>query len=163
MDAALTRNTLGRLLDEENAGLSEFASLLDKEYGALRGRNIDALEALADARQASLIKLLKIEEERRSLCSMHGYETDLAGLAKLLAWCDPTRSLARHYDECARRARDCRDLNNRNGILVGAQMKRVEGLLGAMTGASAEPRAYGPRGHSNPYANSAGKVLSAEA
>ena len=52
--------------------------------------------------------------------------------------------------------------NNRNGVLVGAQMKRVEGLLGAMTGTASEPRAYGPRGQSNPYATS-GKVLCAEA
>ena len=142
--------------------LREFASLLDKEHGALRGRDIDALEALADARQASVVKLLKIEEERRSLCSMLGYDTDLAGLARLIAWCDPARTLGKRYEECATRARDCRDLNTRNGVLVGAQIKRVEGLLGAMTGASAEPRAYGPRGQSNPYATS-GKVLSAEA
>jgi flagella synthesis protein FlgN len=163
VDAALTRDTLGRLLAEENASLGEFASLLDKEHVALRGRDIDALEALADARQASVIKLLKIEDERRSLCSMLGYETDLAGLAKLLAWCDPAHSLRKQYAECATRARDCRDLNNRNGVLVGAQIKRVEGMLGAMTGASTEPRAYGPRGQSgNPYAAS-GKVLSAEA
>ena len=162
MDAALTRDTLGRLLDEENAALGEFASLLDKENVALRGRDIDALEALAEARQGSVIKLLKIEEERRSLCSMLGYDIDLAGLARLIAWCDPARSLARRYEECATRARDCRDLNNRNGVLVGAQIKRVEGLLGAMTGASTEPRAYGPRGQSNPYA-AAGLVLSAEA
>jgi flagella synthesis protein FlgN len=163
VDAALTRDTLGRLLAEENAALGEFASLLDKEYGALRSRDIDALETLADSRQASVIKLLKVEEERRSLCSMLGYDSDLAGLAKLIAWCDPARSLGKPYEECAKRARDCRDLNNRNGVLVGAQMKRVEGLLGAMTGGSAEPRAYGPRGQSSPYASSAGKVLSAEA
>jgi flagellar biosynthesis protein FlgN len=162
VDAALTRDTLGRLLAEENAGLSEFATLLDQENVALRGRDIDALEALAEARQASVIKLLKIEEERRSLCSMLGYDTDLTGLAKLLAWCDPAHTLGRQYTEYATRARDCRDLNNRNGVLVGAQIKRVEGLLGAMTGVSAEPRAYGPRGQSNPYATS-GKVLSAEA
>jgi flagellar biosynthesis protein FlgN len=163
VDAALTRDTLGRLLAEENAALGEFATLLNKEYAALRGRDIDALETLADSRQASVIKLLKIEEERRSLCSMLGYDTDLTGLAKLIAWCDPARSLGKPYEECASRARDCRDLNTRNGVLVGAQIKRVEGLLGAMTGGSAEPRAYGPRGQSNPYASSAGKVLSAEA
>jgi flagellar biosynthesis/type III secretory pathway chaperone len=81
----------------------------------------------------------------------------------LLAWCDPAHTLRKQYAECATRARDCRDLNTRNGVLVGAQIKRVEGLLGAMTGASAEPRAYGPRGQSNPYAAAHGKVLSAEA
>jgi flagellar biosynthesis/type III secretory pathway chaperone len=162
VNASLTRDTLGRLLAEENAALGEFATLLDKEHGALRSRDIDALETLAESRQASVVKLLKIEEERRSLCSMLGYDTDLPGLAKLIAWCDPGRTLAKPYDECATRARDCRDLNTRNGVLVGAQIKRVEGLLGAMTGASSEPRAYGPRGRTNPYTSS-GKVLSAEA
>jgi len=162
VNATLTRDTLGRLLADENAALGEFATLLDKEHGALRGRDINALEALADARQASVVKLLKIEEERRSLCSMLGYDTDLQGLAKLIAWCDPGRTLAKRYEECATRARSCRDLNIRNGVLVGAQIKRVEGLLGAMTGTSSEPRAYGPRGMTNPYASS-GKVLSAEA
>ena len=43
---------------------------------------------------------------------------------------------------------------------VGAQIKRVEGLLGAMTGTSAEPGPDGPRGLSNPYAAAHGKVLS---
>ena len=163
MDAALTRDHLGRLLAEENAALGEFETLLDKEHGALRSRDIDALEALAEARQASVVKLLKVEEERRSLCSMLGFDTDLMGLAKLIAWCDPLRSLHKRYEECAQRAKKCRELNDRNGVLVGAQIKRVEGLLGAMTGSSAEPRSYGPRGLSNPYSSSAGKVISAEA
>jgi flagellar biosynthesis/type III secretory pathway chaperone len=163
VDATLTRDTLGRLLAEENAALSEFESLLDREHGALASRDIDTLEALADSRQASIIRLLKIEEERRSVCGMLGYDTDLQGLSRLIAWCDPARTLSRPYDECATRARRCRDLNDRNGVLVGAQIKRVEGMLGALTGASAEPRAYGPRGHSNPYSTASGTVLSAEA
>ena len=163
MDAALTRDTLKRLLAEENAALSEFETLLGREHGALASRDIDTLESLADTRQANVIRLLKIEEERRSVCSMLGYETDLQGLAKMIAWCDPARTLARPYDECADRARKCRDLNDRNGVLVGAQIKRVEGLLGALTGTSNEPRAYGPRGQSNAYSAAAGSVLSAEA
>ena len=163
MDAALTRDTLGRLLVEENGALAEFERLLNEEHGALRSRDIDALERLAEARQASVVTLLKIEDERRSLCSMLGYDTDLSGLARLIAWCDPSRSLTKRYEECANRARQCRDLNDRNGVLVGAQIKRVEGLLGAMTGTSNEQRNYGPRGQSNPYAAAAGKVISAEA
>jgi flagellar biosynthesis/type III secretory pathway chaperone len=162
VDAALTRDTLGRLLAEENVALSEFESLLEQEHGALARRDIDTLESLAESRQASIIRLLKIEDERRSLCGMLGYETDLQGLARLIAWCDPSRTLARPYDECAARARKCRDLNDRNGVLVGAQIKRVAGLLGALTGSNSEPRSYGPRGQSNPY-SSAGSVLSAEA
>jgi flagellar biosynthesis/type III secretory pathway chaperone len=162
VDAALTRDHLARLLAEENGALSEFESLLEREHQALRARDIDALEALAEARQASVTGLLKIEDERRSVCSMLGYETDLPGLARLIAWCDPRRSLVKAYEECATRARKCRDLNDRNGVLVGAQIKRVEGLLGAITGTSATPRGYGPRSP-GAYANAGGQVIRAEA
>jgi flagellar biosynthesis/type III secretory pathway chaperone len=161
VDASLTRDHLGRLLGEENAALAEFESLLDREHGALKSRDIDTLESLADTRQENVVRLLKIEEERRSLCSMLGFEQDLAGLAKLVAWCDPTRTLAKRHEECATRARRCRDLNDRNGVLVGAQIKRVEGLLGAITGAPVQPTGYGPRSHGNSFAS--GHVLSAEA
>ena len=162
MDAALTRDTLARLLADENGALAEFESLLDREHTALRTRDIDALEALSNARQASVIGMLKLEDERRSLCSMLGYDTDLAGLGKLIAWCDPRRSLAAASEECSKRARRCRDLNDRNGLLVGALIRRVEGLLSAITGTSSEPRAYGPRRTSG-WAAPAGQVLSAEA
>jgi flagellar biosynthesis/type III secretory pathway chaperone len=163
MDASLTRDTLARLLGEENAALAEFATLLDREHDALKSRDIDALEALAEARQANVIKLLKVEEERRSLCTMLGFDADLVGLSKLVAWCDPAGSLLQRYEECATRAKACRDSNDRNGVLVGAQIKRVEGLLGAMTGTASEPRGYGPKGFANAYSTSAGKVISAEA
>ena len=162
MDASLTRDHLARLLADENSALAEFEMLLDREHAALRSRDIGALEQLSDARQSSVTSLLKLEDERRSVCSMHGHDTDLTGLARLIAWCDPRRTLAGAYDECATRARRCRDLNDRNGMLVGAQMRRVEGLLGAITGEAATPRAYGPR-NSNPYGANAGRVLSAEA
>jgi flagellar biosynthesis protein FlgN len=161
VDAALTREHLARLLAEENAALAEFESLLDREHAALKTRDIDALETLSDARQSSVMRMLKLEDERRSACSMLGYDTDLSGLAKLIAWCDPKRSLVAAYEECSTRARRCRDLNDRNGILVGAQIKRVEGLLGAITGTPAQP-AYGPR-QAAYYGAGAGQVISAEA
>ena len=131
MDAALTRDHLARLLSEENAALAQFEALLDREHGALKTRDIDALEELSDARQASVTQLLKLEDERRSVCSMLGYDTDLSGLARLIAWCDPRRSLTSAYEECAARAIRCRELNDRNGILVNGRLQQ-------------EARTYGP-------------------
>ena len=45
---------------------------------------------------------------------------------------------------------------------VGAQIKRVEGLLGAITGTPAAPQGYGPR-RASAYGRGTGQVLSAEA
>jgi flagellar biosynthesis/type III secretory pathway chaperone len=161
VDAALTREHLARLLAEENTALEEFEVLLEREHRALRTRDIDELEALSGSRQDSVLRLLKIEDERRSLCGMLGAEADLTGLARVISWCDPGRTLASAYEDCATRARRCRDLNDRNGVLVGAQIKRVTGLLGAITGNNAPP-AYGPRGRGG-YGPGAGQVISAEA
>ena len=94
---------------------------------------------------------------------MLGFEQDLAGLARLIAWCDPANTLARRHEECATRAGRCRDLNDRNGVLVGAQIKRVEGLLGAITGTDTRNKSYGPRGAAQAYSAGTGNVLSAQA
>ena len=40
----------------------------------------------------------------------------------------------------------CRDLNDRNGVMVAARMKRVSELLQALTGRVARAATYGPRG-----------------
>jgi flagellar biosynthesis/type III secretory pathway chaperone len=55
--------------------------------------------------------------------------------------------------ECAASAVRCRDLNDRNAIVVAARLKRVEGMLDALTGRPTRADTYGPRG----YANSNGR------
>ena len=40
----------------------------------------------------------------------------------------------------------CRDLNVKNGTLVAARMKQVEGMLNALTGKANQPVTYGPKG-----------------
>ena len=67
------------------------------------------------------------------------------GLERLLAWCDPSRTLRRRWAECAERAARCRNLNDRNGALVTVRLKNVEGMLDVLTG-RAKPKVYGRQG-----------------
>ncbi len=69
-----------------------------------------------------------------------------AGLDKLLSWCDLSRELKTRWAACADRAARCRGLNDRNGALVTARLKRVEGMLGVITGRAAQPKVYGSKG-----------------
>ena len=73
---------------------------------------------------------------------------DRAGLDRLRHWCDPDGALEKQLSECLGRAVRCRDLNDRNGLLVAARMKRVTELLQALTGRVARAATYGPRGYS---------------
>ncbi len=147
MDPGVCREHLTTLLSEETALLAELEELLRRESGILESSDIQALETTTRARQERVGALARIEEQRRSLCALHGFSADRAGLEGLIAWCDSQGTLLPRLRECAERAVRCRDLNDRNGIVVGAKLKRVEGMLGALTGRPTRFDTYGPRGY----------------
>lgn len=160
MDPDVCREHLAEVLAEEAGLLAELRGLLEHEYELLGSKDAVALEKAILTRQERVGALARLEEHRRSFCSMHGYSPDYAGLEKLLVWCDPRGTLVSRLRECAKRAADCRDLNERNGKLVATKLKRVEGLLGALTGRPpATADTYSSNGTTSP--TRPGRVLGA--
>lgn len=146
MDPRVCREHLDKLLIEEASTLARLEELLDKEYEFLESNNIEELERAGEARQSCIMALVAVEDERRSLCRMLNISADAMGLDKLLNWCDPSRELKRRWAACADRAARCRSLNDRNGALVSARLKRVEGMLDVITGRANQPKMYGSKG-----------------
>lgn len=146
LDVDVCREHLDTLLTEEIVALRELEDLLKREYEVLGAKNVAAIERTAVVRQQMMGDLARTEEQRRSLCTLHGYTPDWVGLESLMQWCDPEGTLLSRLRECARRATLCRDLNDKNGVLVAARLKQVEGLLAALTGGASQPVTYGPKG-----------------
>lgn len=142
----MCREHLDKLLAEEAAALTRLEGLLDQEHEFLVANDIDQLERASEARQNCVTELLRVEDERRGLCRMLNYSADQFGLEKLFTWCDPSKQLHAKLAASADRATRCRSLNDRNGALVNARMKRVEGLLGVITGRASQPKVYGRTG-----------------
>ncbi len=161
MDPGACRETLATLISQENGALEELAKLLGREHAFLVANDVDGLEAAMAERQGCVGVIVRTEEERRSLCRMHGFAANLPGLEKLLAWCDSPGSLKPLWAECAKRGARCRELNDRNGALVNARLKRVETMLGALTGKPSEGNTYGRAGAYS--APTAGRVLTTQA
>lgn len=160
MDPGVCREHLATLLGEEVSLLAQLEDLLLRESGVLASSDIQALETTTRARQERVGALARIEEQRRSLCALHGFSGDRVGLEALMAWCDGQGTLLSRLRECAERAVRCRDLNDRNGIVVAARLKRVEGMLGALTGRPTRSDTYGPRGDKS-TGGRAGRVIGA--
>ena len=146
MDPSVCRDHLAKLIAEEHKALTSLERLLDKEHEHLLANDIEALDRTGDARQTCIADLVRIDDDRRTLCRMLNIPTDDAGLEHLLKWCDPSRSLRARIAECGQRAGHCRNLNERNGALVAARLKRVEGLLDVVTGRANQPKVYGSKG-----------------
>jgi flagellar biosynthesis protein FlgN len=162
LDPSVTRESLATLLSQEISFLNRLADLLAHEHSLLVANDVDALDKAMQDRQVVVGRLLDIEEERRGLCRSHGKTADVHGLEQLLAWCDPRGDLKSRMEESARSAVRCREMNDRNGALVQARMRHVQGMLSAITGRAPEaPATYGPKGaYSQPRS---GRVFSSQA
>src|SRR5262245_49588035 len=134
VDAAVCRENLAKLIGEESRLLARLEELLAQEHEYLLANDIEALDRAGDARQACIADLVRVDDDRRTLCRMLNLSTDNAGIERMLKWCDPTMSLQPRIADCAERAGRCRQANDRNGALVTARLKRVEGLLDVVTG-----------------------------
>jgi flagellar biosynthesis/type III secretory pathway chaperone len=161
MDAATCRAELARLLADETRLLTELEQQLEREHDFLASNDVDSLDRAGNARQATIAQLLKIEDERGSLCRMLGQPADRNGLAALFGWCDPQGTLAGAQAECTRLAGNCRARNERNGALVTARLSRVTGMLD-MIAANTSARTYEP-GASRTAAAPAGRLVSVSA
>jgi flagella synthesis protein FlgN len=146
VDPGVCREHLQKLLAEEFNALTQLEALLDGEHGLLVANDVDGLESAGEARQACVGELLRVEDERRSLCRMMNVPADVQGLERLLRWCDPSNSMQRRLGDCAERAAKCRELNERNGALVTARLRKVEGMLDVLTGRANQPKVYGKQG-----------------
>lgn len=160
MDPGVCRDHLTTLLREESELLAQLEELLAQESRVLETSDVQTLETTTRARQERMGALARIEEQRRSLCALHGFSADRMGLDGLIAWCDSEGKLLARLRECAERAVRCRDLNDRNGIVVAGRLKRVEGMLDALTGRPTRSDTYGPKGYTS-SSTRPGRVLGA--
>jgi flagellar biosynthesis/type III secretory pathway chaperone len=136
-----------RLVEEESTTLAELAVLLEREHDLLvQNRSVEALEEACEARQICMGTLLRIQDERRGMLRLLGLPDSPASLDALLVRCDADGALRRRWTATLDQARVCRELNDRNGALVNARMRRVEGLLNVLTGQRAAATLYGPQG-----------------
>ena len=163
VDPALCRDQLGRLLDEEVTTLAQLEIQLQREHAMLTENDVDGLEAAGNERQACVGRLLRIEDERRTLCRVFDQPGDFKGVETLLAWCDPAAVLLPALRDCTDRAARCRDQNLKNGALVNARLQRVSNLLGMLDTTSGASRTYGRQGASAAAAPHNGRGFSASA
>jgi len=134
MEPQAAREQFARHLADETELLISLEQQLQREHELLAANDVDGLEKASGARQQTVARLLRLDDERRGLCRVRKLAPDTMGLAALLAWCDPTGSLVTAQAQCATHAQRCREQNERNGALVTARLNRVNGMLDMISG-----------------------------
>src|SRR5580692_942754 len=80
MDQQTCRATFGRLIKEETSALGELAALLEREFTYLKDSEVAALSDAMRERHQCVLRILKVDDERRELCRTLGRPFDLKGI-----------------------------------------------------------------------------------
>ena len=146
-DPRVVREEMEKLLREEASLVAKLQLLLNEERSVLETNDIAALDRAGKARHECAEALLRLDDERRATCRMLSLDGDATGFRKLLGWCDSKGGLIELWQRTLKQAAVCRDMNESNGSIVAAKLRRVSGLLGALRG-NTMPALYGPPGTS---------------
>jgi flagella synthesis protein FlgN len=133
-------------LEEEQRVAQELIDCLKEEQQCLIRADMAPL-ALTTAKKTTLVtRLAMLAKSRHRTLGTVGHAPDESGMP---AWLATSRKSAAHrqqWQALLALARDAKELNRVNGVLIGAHLSRTQGLLQAMRGGTANTGVYGPNG-----------------
>jgi flagella synthesis protein FlgN len=149
-----------RGLRAELDAFREFHQLLQIEQAALAAGDADALVGLAQRKSEQVGRLTQLAEGRNQTLRSATGKTDQLGIDAWRERFDPQGRVGadRLWRELLELARAARQLNERNGLLIGLKLQHNQQALAVLRGAAAQTtQLYGPDGQS--YSASPGRPL----
>ena len=131
------RRHLQRVLADEARLLAQLEQILTAEAAVVGGSDATAIEHIGAARHRCIASLTGLDAERVSTCRMLAYAPGREGFERLLGWCDPSAALHERWRQNLQLAHRCKDLNDRNGLVVSLKLGQVQKRLAALRGGSA--------------------------
>lgn len=122
---------LSAVLDDMQKALAALAGVLEDERTALLAADVAALDSAGSRKQELVQSLEKLDAERLQL----GRAAPAAALALEPRWQSLLPTLAA-----------CRDMNQRNGLLVGQRLDSTRRALSILTGQETDGGVYGRMG-----------------
>lgn len=130
---------LSDVLDEMRTAVDELASVLTMEQDALRAADTESLNHAGNRKQALMLQLEQLDAERLQLAA---------------ATPDASATLEPTWRDVLEALRTCRELNLRNGSLVGQRLGSVRRALAVLTGRPSDDGIYGRAGALQPHPHS---------
>ena len=135
-------------------GLKE---ILTDERAALESQNTEALNEAAADKQMFLSKLEELEATRREICHASGFSPDFGAMEEMVNCCDTDSLILGYWNHFVDLARECSELNVKNGAIINLRRQQITGALSVIRGASQNNETYGRNGRDT--SGSAKRVL----
>ena len=128
-------SALGAVVEDMRQASGQLADILEAERAALAAADPAGLDRAGERKQQLMQQLEQLDAERVQLSQV-----------------DPSAAyqLDSVWQQVLGTLRACRDINQRNGILVNQRLGQVRKALAVLAGQSGEAGAYGPSGELHP-------------
>lgn len=133
-------------LDDEIAAGKALQQLLRKEQEQLIGADIDGVGAVTEEKARLIAVMGELAQARHRALQAAGYEAGEAGMQQWVR--QVGGDIADSWNALLEVARDCKELNRVNGLLIGQHMARNQAALNVLQGGrqSSGGALYGPDG-----------------
>lgn len=134
-------------LSEEITLLNSLTGLMKQEQGFLVSADTDGLNSLMQQKSLWIEHMAKLAAQRHQALAGAGFEAADSGMQAWLASTADSAALA-SWQQLLDLARDAKELNRLNGMLINKQMSHNQALIDAMRvpAGAAETGFYGPSG-----------------
>jgi flagella synthesis protein FlgN len=133
-------------LEEERRVTQELIDCLKGEQQCLIHADMAPL-ALATGKKTALVtRLATLARSRHRALGMAGHASDESGMPTWLASSRKPTDDGQQWQALVALAREAKEINRVNGILIGGHLSRTQGLLQAMRGGRNNAGVYGPNG-----------------
>lgn len=127
-------SALGAVVEDMRLATAQLATVLEVERDALAGADATVLDRIGERKQILMQQLEQLDVER----------AQLAHNAPMASAVEPA------WQKVMQTLQACRDLNQRNGVLVTQRLGQVRRALAVLTGRHGDAGVYGPSGELHP-------------
>lgn len=133
-------------LEEERGVAQELLDCLKDEQQCLIRADMAPL-ALATGKKIALVtRLTTLAKSRHRALGIAGHAADESGMPTWLATSRKSPNHSQQWQALLALARDAKEVNRVNGILIGGHLSRTQGMLQSLRGGNAGAGVYGPNG-----------------
>ena len=141
-------NTLAQTLAEEVRAAGTLLDLLRQEQSHLIDANIDELTKVTEEKTKVVARMGELSLGRHRALAGAGLEASEEGMQKWANSPSADASAAQSWNELLELAREAKELNRTNGLLIGRHLARNQAALNILQGAGEGGNMYGPNGQS---------------
>ncbi|RZI42108.1 flagellar protein FlgN [Herbaspirillum sp. HC18] len=147
-------SSLAQSLGEELRAAASLLDVLRQEQSCLIEANVDELAKLTPEKTKIVVRMSELAQNRYRALANAGFDANDTGMEKWASSTAAQTAAVKSWKELLDFAREAKELNRVNGMLISKHMSRNQAALNILQGAPQGGTMYGPNGQSTTQASS---------